>query len=64
MKLFLTVCVNQGFKLKSLDVTLAFLQGEKLERDVFVIPPPEVRKAGMVWKLQNSAYGLYDASRK
>ena len=48
MKLFLTVCANQGFKLKSLDVTSAFLQGEKLERDVFMIPPLEVRKDGIV----------------
>ena len=64
MKLFLSISANQSFRLKSLDVTSAFLQGEKLERDVFVIPPPEVRKFGKLWKLQKSAYGLYDASRK
>ena len=29
-----------------------------------MIPPSEVRKPGIVWKLQKSAYGLYDASRK
>ena len=33
MKLFLTVCANQAFKHKSLEVTSAFLQGEKLDRD-------------------------------
>ena len=64
MKLFLAMSANEDFKLKSLDVTSAFLQGEKLERNVFVIPPPEARKPGKLWKLQKSAYGLYDASRK
>jgi hypothetical protein len=63
MKLFLAISANSNFKLKSLDVTSAFLQGEKLERDVFVIPPLEARKPGKLWKLQKSAYGLYDASR-
>ena len=64
MKIFLAIAANENFRLKSLDVTSAFLQGEKLERDVFVIPPPEARKPGKLWKLQKSAYGLYDASRK
>ena len=31
---------------------------------MFVIPPLEVRKARIIWKLQKSAYGLYNASRK
>ena len=64
MKLFLAICANESLKMKSLDVTSAFLQGEKLERDVYVIPPKEVRQPGKLWKLQKSAYGLYDASRK
>ena len=64
MKLFLAISANDNFKLKSLDVTSAFLQGEKLDRDVYVIPPLEARKPGILWKLQKSAYGLYDASRK
>ena len=38
MKLFLAISVNSNFKLKSLDVASAFLQGEKLERDVFCDP--------------------------
>ena len=64
MKLFLAISANKSFNLKSLDVTSAFLQGETLERDVYVIPPPEARKYGKIWKLRKSAYGLYDASRK
>ena len=63
-KLFLAIAANEGFKLKSLDVTSAFLQGEPLERDVFMEPPKEAKVEGKVWKLMKSAYGLYDASRK
>ena len=62
-KLFLAICANERFQLKSLDVTSAFLQGQPLEREVFVSPPAEARKEGVVWKLKKTCYGLYDASR-
>ena len=44
-------------------VKAAFLQGRRIERHVFVKPPREVREDGIVWKLENAAYGLDDASR-
>ena len=62
-KLFLAICANERFQLKSLDVTSAFLQGQPLEREVFVSPPAEARKEGVIWKLKKTCYGLYDASR-
>ena len=49
---------------KSMDVTSAFLQGEPLSRTVFMEPPAEMQRAGYVWRLNKSVYGLYDASRK
>ena len=64
LKLFLAIAANEEFKVKSLDVTSAFLQGEPLERDVFMDPPKEAKVENKVWKLKKSAYGLYDASRK
>ena len=63
-KLFLSIAANEDFKLKSLDVNSAFLQGSPLERDIFMQPPPEKAEAGKIWKLKKSCYGLYDASRK
>ena len=63
-KLFISVAANEGFKMKSLDVTSAFLQGYPLERDVYIKPPPERAEQGKVWRLKKSCYGLYDASRK
>ena len=63
MKIFLAVAANEGYKIKTLDVTSAFLQGCSLKREVFVQPPPECQKDGLIWKLKKSCYGLYDASR-
>ena len=57
------VAVNEGFQIKSLDATSAFLQGSPLERDVYIEPPEERRKEGIVWCLKKTCYGLYDASR-
>ena len=54
----------------SLDVSAAFLQGDFIERTVYVIPPkkfvptrPE-RQEAILWKLVRPLYGLTDASRK
>ena len=63
-KLFLSIAANEGFALKSLDVTSAFLQGYPLDRDVFIQPPKEKSEPGKVWKLLKSCYGLNDASRR
>ena len=51
-------------KIKSMDVTNAFLQGEPLKRNVYMEPPAERSQDGIIWKLNRSVYGLYDASRK
>ena len=63
-KLFLSTAANENFKLKQLDVSSAFLQGSPIDREVYMKPPPEAEKDGIVWKLKKSCYGLYDASRK
>ena len=64
MKIFLTIAANEGYEIRSLDVTSAFLQGHPLERDVFIKPPLERRKEGIIWKLKKSCYRLCDASRQ
>ena len=46
-----------------MDVKSAFLHGTPLERDVYMEPPVECNKPGIVWKLRKTVYGLYDASR-
>ena len=64
LKLFFALAANEFMKIKSMDVTSAFLQGEQLRRKVFMEPPAERQKCGSIWKLNKSVYGLYDASRK
>ena len=40
---FLTAA-NNKWEIKSLDIKAAFLQGDKIGRDVFLRPPGDVRK--------------------
>ena len=41
-----------------------YLQTNKLDREVFVRPPDDIKKEGKIWKLLKPFYGLDDASRK
>ena len=65
LKTVLAVAANERHNIASIDITGAFLQGEKLDREVYVKPPPDIRKKnpGKVWKLNKCLYGLNDASR-
>ena len=45
-------------------MTSAFLQGEDLNRSIFVTPPKEANMPGTLWRMKKAAYGLYDASRR
>ena len=56
------LAIQNKWKIHSMDVKSAFLQGFRIERDVFLLPPPEVN-TGKLWKLNCSVYGLCDASR-
>ena len=53
-----------GWELESIDVTSAFLQGDDLDREIFVKPPKEAMDHGFLWRMKKAAYGLYDASRR
>merc|ERR1712055_1227723 len=64
VKLLMAVAANEGFKLASVDIRAAFLQAKTLDREVFVQPPKDIRKEGVIWKLKKPLYGLDDASRK
>ena len=63
LRVFLSVISNQQWNCESIDVKSAFLQGKRIERDVFVLPPPDIRVEGIIWKLHKVVYGLGDASR-
>ena len=35
-----------------------FSQGKPIERDVYIVPPLEADKDGIVWKLRTCVHGL------
>ena len=49
--LLLSIAATKGWKIKSGDVKNAYLQGELLNRDVFMEPPPEAKKNKIIQKL-------------
>ena len=63
-KLCLALAANEGFQLASVDIRAAFLQAKTLDRNVFVRPPKDIAKDGIIWRLKKPLYGLDDASRK
>ena len=50
-KLLMALAANFHFKLASVDIRAAFLQSKVLDREVFVEPPADIKKQGIVWKL-------------
>ena len=51
------------WKLNSLDIKAAFLQGENVDRELHVLPPKEAN-TDKIWLLKKSTHGLLDASRQ
>ena len=62
VRLLLTLVVEQGWMLQHIDVQTAFLQGKKITRDVFIVPPKEA-ETWKLWKLNKCMYGLVDGPR-
>ena len=65
LRLTLVTAASKGWRIGSLDIKSAFLQGQKIERDVY-LKPRAPREAGTdkLWKLNKTVYGLGDASRR
>ena len=47
-KTLMALAVNSDFKLASVDIRAEFLQSRTLDRDVFMLPPPDIQKHGIV----------------
>ena len=63
LRIVFTAAATQKWKMQALDISSAFLQGNKIQRDVYILPPKDVRTDGVVWKLKRCIYGLNDAPR-
>ena len=56
------IIASNKWPIQSIDIKTAFLQGHKLERSVFLRPPPEANTTSL-WHLRKCVYGLADAPR-
>ena len=64
LRLILAVSTLYNFDLATCDISSAFLQSSKPDRDIFLRPPDEWTGDKMcVWKAEKGIYGLKDASR-
>jgi transposase InsO family protein len=65
VRIVLTVAASMKWTVKTTDIKSAFLQGMPLQRDVYLIPPPEAEaEENVLWKLNKCLYGLNDAARR
>ena len=63
VRLLLTIAVSHGWSLHSIDIKSAYLQGEPLDRDIYLVPPKEA-KTDSLWKLNRCVYGINDAGKR
>ena len=63
IRIFLSIAEFFNWEIVILDVKTAFLQSDKLNRDVFIRPPLESEQQNVLWRLKKPVYGLKDASK-
>ena len=54
--MYFAVGANEGFKLRSIDIRVAFLQAKCLYKEVYMEPPKDVKKDEKIWKLKKPLY--------
>ena len=64
IRVFMAICVTLGWLIKTTDIKSAFLQGQDMDRDVYIQPPRGFECSTKLWKLKKCLYGLNDAARK
>ena len=63
MRLVYLSAAMMSWRVQSLDFTSAFLQGEEIDRKIYLKPPRDVCPKSEVWSLRKCLYGLNDAPR-
>ena len=63
LHIFFMLAAQNSWRVQTSDIKCAFLQGEAIDRDVFLKPPKERRIKGVIWKMKKRAYGFTDAAR-
>lgn len=62
LRIIMSTVASKKWKINSIDVKGAFLQGKDIERELFVRPPKEAQ-TNKIWRLIKCVYGLGDAPR-
>ena len=60
----MAIAAHSNFILASVNIRAVFLQSKVLDIEVYVKPPENVRKPGLIWRLKKHLYNLDDASSK
>ena len=63
LRLVLITAACHHWEINSIDFASAFLQGNHIDREVFLRPPKDICPVHKVWKLKRCIYGLNDAPR-
>ena len=58
------IAVSKEWLLEVTDVKSAFLQGDELDRELYMESPAEEKKPNAIWRLNKAVYGLNDAPLK
>ena len=51
LKLYFAIAANEGFGIRSVDIRVVFLQARGLDKKVYMEPTKDIKKKGMIWKL-------------
>ena len=62
IRILITIASSMHWECNTVDVKSAYLQGDNIQREIYVRPPPEFRN-GFLWRLKKTVYGLCDAAR-
>lgn len=63
IRILLQLALVNDWKVRSMDITTAYLQGRKIQRRVLLEPPEEYNN-GKLWLLKKTVYGLQDAAKE
>ena len=61
LRLIMALTAQYQWSLHSMDIKTAFLQGQPMDREVYIRPPKE-SLSNKIWRLNKCVYGLSDAS--
>ena len=62
IRMLITIASTMRWDCHTIDVKSAYLQGDNIQRKIFLKPPKEYDE-GKLWRLKKTVYGLCDAAR-